>query len=200
VKRWCALLWLACASCKPGGVGDPCIPEDEYSPTFAGFDEREVNVESGSVQCETRVCLVNHFRGRASCPYGQSSAELAALPATDPRRCRIPGSVHGVGVPVNPQLVQRSAAAYPHGGDMVKESVYCSCRCANADGGRDDGMSYCDCPSGYSCAPLIDDLGLGKKELTGSYCVHTESKYVPGAIGLECSKAAKNCGYDGRNP
>ena len=62
---------------EPGGVGDPCIPEDEYQTAFTGYGETEVNVESRSFQCETRVCLVNHFRGRVSCPYGQSEADLA---------------------------------------------------------------------------------------------------------------------------
>ncbi len=57
--------------CQSGGVGDPCTPEDEYQPAFSGFSPSEVNVESRSFQCETRVCLVNHFRGRVSCPLGQ---------------------------------------------------------------------------------------------------------------------------------
>ncbi|RYE80948.1 MAG: hypothetical protein EOO74_01295 [Myxococcales bacterium] len=59
--------------CQTGGVGDPCTPEDEYQPAFSGFAPGEVNVESRSFQCETRVCLVNHFRGRVSCPLGQDS-------------------------------------------------------------------------------------------------------------------------------
>jgi len=199
VRRWCALFLLACASCRPGGVGDPCIPEDEYSPRFGGFDEREVNVESRSVQCETRTCLVNHFRGRASCPYGQTRDDITALPATDPRRCRIPGSADGVEVPVRPQIAHRSAAATSHPGDGVVETVYCSCRCADADGARDDGTRYCDCPSGYACTPLIDDLGLGKKELAGSYCVRVERPRDVD-MGFECAAAAKNCGNGGRNP
>lgn len=61
------------SNCGGSGVGDPCIPEDEYVQGFAGFNESEVGVESRSFQCLTRVCLVNHFRGRVSCPYGQVS-------------------------------------------------------------------------------------------------------------------------------
>ncbi len=60
------------SNCGGGGVGDPCVPEDEYLTTFSGFSVGEVNVESRSFQCLTRVCLVNHFRGRVSCPYGQA--------------------------------------------------------------------------------------------------------------------------------
>src|ERR1700742_1784807 len=37
------------------GVGDPCTPEQEYDTTFMGFDEKEVNVESKSFQCRTRL-------------------------------------------------------------------------------------------------------------------------------------------------
>ncbi len=59
------------ASCQTGGIGDPCIPEDEYQGTFAGFKVSQENIESRSFQCESRICLVNHFQGRVSCPLGQ---------------------------------------------------------------------------------------------------------------------------------
>ena len=57
--------------CPSSGVGDPCIPEDEYKENFSGFKITEENVESRSFQCQTRICLVNHFQGRVSCPRGQ---------------------------------------------------------------------------------------------------------------------------------
>src|SRR5580698_9561177 len=56
-----------------GGVGDPCIPEEEYDPCFQGFSINVVSAETKSFQCLTRVCLVNHFQGRVSCPYGQNA-------------------------------------------------------------------------------------------------------------------------------
>jgi len=59
--------------CESGGVGDPCTPEDEYKESFAGFDLSEENIESRSFQCQTRICLVNHFQGRVSCPNGQDT-------------------------------------------------------------------------------------------------------------------------------
>ncbi|MEO7331655.1 MAG: hypothetical protein ABI193_23980 [Minicystis sp.] len=62
-------------ACQEGGVGDPCTPEDEYESGFAGFKVTEENIESRSFQCSTRICLVNHFQGRVTCPLGQ--------PATD---------------------------------------------------------------------------------------------------------------------
>ncbi|EYF07420.1 hypothetical protein [Chondromyces apiculatus] len=66
-------------ACQSGGVGDPCTPEDEYDPGFAGFKVTEENIESRSFQCQTRICLVNHFQGRSSCPLGQT-ARIACNP------------------------------------------------------------------------------------------------------------------------
>jgi hypothetical protein len=61
--------------CPSSGVGDPCIPEDEYKENFPGFKLTEENIESRSFQCQTRICLVNHFQGRASCPRGQEQPQ-----------------------------------------------------------------------------------------------------------------------------
>src|SRR5215471_20754396 len=82
-----ALTGIISSACESGGVGDPCIPEDEYKKNFSGYAETEVNVESRSFQCETRVCLVANFRGRVSCPYGQppTSATMGTVaPNLDP--------------------------------------------------------------------------------------------------------------------
>jgi hypothetical protein len=67
-------------ACQSGGVGDPCTPEDEYSPQFSGFKVTEENIESRSFQCKTRICLVNHFQGRVSCPLGQDPPLTCAGP------------------------------------------------------------------------------------------------------------------------
>ena len=147
-----SMVWLVAAlgflalGCESGGVGDPCTPEDEYTQMFANFSDEEVNVESKSFQCETRICLVNHFQGRVSCPYGQSEMDLATLPGTSGGRCRIPGTLGDLDTdqiltPVLPQLVQRQA----------EKAVYCSCRCD----GPDEGARYCECPSGYKCTELV---------------------------------------------
>src|SRR4051812_29656954 len=60
-------------ACQSGGVGDPCTPEQEYDPQFPGYKVAEENIESRSFQCQTRICLVNHFQGRVSCPMGQAA-------------------------------------------------------------------------------------------------------------------------------
>ncbi len=147
--------------CGPGGVGNPCVPEDEYRTYFSGFGASEVYVESRSFQCSTRVCLVNHFQGRVSCPYGQTEEDLL-LPGDDPRRCRVPGTDgleagESIDVAVDSWLVERPA----------QDAVYCSCRCD----GPDPGAEYCECPSGYACAPLVPDPGIASENLSGSYCV-----------------------------
>src|SRR6186713_3300642 len=84
------LIVVGAPGCQSEGIGDPCTPEQEYDPTFLGFDEKEVNVESKSFQCRTRLCLVHHFRGRVSCQYGQGPGGESPSGVKSP--CRIPGN------------------------------------------------------------------------------------------------------------
>jgi hypothetical protein len=179
-----ALLGLSALACEPGGVGDPCISEAEYEPGFSGFDADEVDVESKSFQCETRLCLVNHFKGRASCPYGQNDPSDPTL--ADGRECFIPGSrlpEDRIQVAVEPQDSSRRPT----------DAVYCSCRCANIDGSKDDGARYCECPSGYDCEKLIPfNLSGGQAQLTGFYCIKQGSQYT-GFEGTECDPIAADC-------
>jgi hypothetical protein len=157
------IVLLAAFSCESGGVGDPCIPEDEYDPAFPGFDEKENNAESRSFQCETRVCLVNNFRGRVSCPYGQNDPNGDPVAGVDPTAdtCTTPDGTFPVAAPVNPQLIARRPG----------NSVYCSCRC----NGSDPNARYCECPEGFDCREVLPDLGLGKEQLAGGYCVRSGS-------------------------
>lgn len=184
-----SVLALQAIGCEAGGVGDPCIPEDEYYQSFSGYSIKETNVESRSFQCETRVCLVNHFQGRVSCPYGQLQEDIRNLPGDDPRRCKIPGTTgtrehDAVTVAVSPQMVTR----------QPDKAVYCSCRCANAKGRTDDGAKYCKCPGGFECTPLIDDLKLGSKQLAGSYCIKAGTKYDEAEPQIPCNRGAQDCG------
>jgi len=196
-------LGLSALGCESGGVGDPCIPEDEYRQNFNGFASSEVNIESKSFQCETRVCIVNHFQGRVSCPYGQEATDVDSLQPDDPGRCRIPGTpgtttssidnsnIDEITVPVEPQLVERNA----------ENTVYCSCRCK----GPDPNARYCECPSGYECSELVRELGLpGRAQLAGSYCVKAGTVYNPrGTLNPDTCNAERKqpgCGADGKNP
>ncbi len=156
-----ALLVLGCLGETPlppldGGenaeLGAPCLPDDEYQHTFSSFSPGEVTVVTGSQACASRVCVVNHFQGRASCPYGQTEIQAE----NDPQ-CFLPGSNVAVTVPVEPQLKDRRADS----------AAICSCRCD----GPGDGP-FCDCAEGMECARLIEPLGLpGDDALAGSYCI-----------------------------
>lgn len=167
-----ALFALAALGCESGGVGDPCIPEDEFFDTFSGFSLGEVNVESRSYQCETRVCLVNKFQGRVSCPYGTNGTP--ADPNADPTvrhnfPCEIPGFGGYTTVPVEPQLTARSPDV----------SVYCSCRC----GGDDPNARYCECPSGFECLEIVVSRDPQEQaQLAGSYCVRTNTNVDPATV------------------
>lgn len=184
-------LLAASPGCSEEGVGDPCTPEQEYDTTFNGFDEKEVNVESKSFQCRTRVCLVNHFRGRVSCPYGQSADKNAPEGASP---CTVPGTSDPIaGNPndntkkalVPPQCVDRSA----------DRAVYCSCRCADINGDKPSDQTFCDCPDGFACTPLVTSIGQGNEGLTGSYCIKSGTQYdVNTACNQgDCDPTTKKC-------
>ncbi len=194
------LLGWAALACTPGGVGDPCTPEDEYSQNFNGFQVTEVNVESRSFQCETRLCLVNHFQGRVSCRLGQTASQASpdevdetGTPTGRPNPrynpvCAIPGteatndpnSLDNIKVEVPPQLKSR----------QTEKAVYCSCRCD----GPEKNARYCECPEGFTCEPLVDDLKItaGGGQLAGSYCIRSGTKYNE----KDHYKTAPNCASD----
>jgi hypothetical protein len=178
--------------CESEGIGDPCTPEQEYDPGFNGFDEKQVNVESKSFQCRTRVCLVNHFRGRVSCPNGQSQD---AVPPTGANPCTVPGTDQPItglksseldpNVPDNyndpraKSLVRAQCAGDATANRAADRAVYCSCRCADLNGQRPSDQTFCDCPDGFSCERLVTSIGQGNEGLTGSYCIKNGTKYDP---------------------
>jgi hypothetical protein len=187
--------------CTPGGVGDPCTPEDEYQQTFSGFQVTETNVESRSFQCETRICLVNHFQGRVSCKLGQPAPldPATGMPTGDYKpACSIPGTVssttltdeNNVNVAVPSQLVSR----------QTDKAVYCSCRCD----GPDKNARYCECPDGFECAKLVDDLkikGQTGGQLAGSYCIRSGTLFDETDYDKkECVNNKGACGCDGAKP
>jgi hypothetical protein len=174
--------------CSQSGVGDPCIPEQEYDQTFTGFALGEVGTESKSFQCQTRLCLVNHFQGRVTCPYGQESAGKGLSGATE--GCTVPGDdtkpIVGTGgkAEVSPQCRERKA----------DQTVYCSCRCQNLDGKTDDGANYCACPEGFECKQLRTSIGAGDTGLTGGYCIKKSTEYDTTAACTACDATKKECG------
>lgn len=200
------------SNCGGSGVGDPCVPEDEYLTGFSGFDDSEVNVESKSFQCQTRVCLVNHFAGRVTCPYGQK-AVYAEDGSTDPRfpecmgpldrrnsaDCQPGGAAHAL----NCQVPERDGSRWEdrinvevpeqYQERQAVDAVYCSCRCA----GEDKNARYCECGTGFICEKLVDNLGHGKGQLSGSYCVKEGTIYDAGnPPALKCNADTANCNAD----
>lgn len=211
VGSWSVALALGITAlgCTPGGVGDPCTPEDEYQQGFNGFQVTETNVESRSFQCETRLCLVNHFQGRVSCrmgqgpegvPYDTSTAGSPKNPNWKPR-CSIPGTeVDRRDIEVDPVTNEPAGRKSPNNINVevpaqlrdrqAERAVYCSCRCD----GPEKNARYCECPDGFTCAPLVDDLKIpGGAQLAGSYCIRAETEWnseneVKGAT--DCSPKA----------
>lgn len=189
--------------CSVSGVGDPCIPEDEFDKTFGQSISTDLSIDVNSTQCETRVCLRHYFRGRVSCPFGndenvgQSGKCLGVSgvrnlytldgSAGGTLCCPIIGDVNQAPVPkvVDSQCQQRQA----------KDSVYCSCRCDVPNDPDIDRaqVNLCKCPSGYTCTPLCDathgNCSIVPKGKWGSYCV----KDGPNGAGFNPAQVEAVC-------
>ncbi|HEY2407033.1 MAG TPA: hypothetical protein VGI10_13575 [Polyangiaceae bacterium] len=151
-------------------LGKSCLAADEYEPAFSGFDVRDVNVDGSSPLCASGTCLVNHFQGRASCPYGELTGGTG---------CYVPGSDSAITVPVLPQLVSRPA----------DQTSICSCRCDGPGPGP-----FCSCPQGMQCTHLIDSVVPNDTANAGSYCIPNGSEYVPPVSTEQCDSSSNNCG------
>ena len=155
-------------SCQSGGIGDPCTPEDEYTPSFSGFKVTEDNIESRSFQCQSRICLVNHFQGRVSCPLGQPPPTVCTSDAD----CGGNGSCTPAG------------AFAPF--CAIKCTVDADCNAgAKCTGGKcsDNG----GCSSGFTCQDTGHYCGCDQntKCPTGFACAAPE---VPGELG-QCKQS-----------
>ena len=80
-KKWLELMGfvaisLLAAACSSTGVGDACAPEQVPA---GGFLDSETYLETSSVQCATRVCLVRGLSGDPNnlqedeCPLGEAT-------------------------------------------------------------------------------------------------------------------------------
>ena len=152
-----------------GNVGAPCLASLESFDNFSGFAVTEVNVETSATECDTGMCLTNHFRGRASCPYGQTAEQAATAPL-----CFIPDSDEPVTLPVEPQFLTRRADV----------AMTCSCQC----GGPGDGP-FCTCPSGTTC----EDVSVLGGTMT-RYCLPPGGPWDPTDPTNACGTDAMNCG------
>jgi hypothetical protein len=164
----------------PGApLGAPCVSGLESDPSFAGFFQNEINVQTKDFQCDSKLCLINHFQGRVTCPYGQDSNGNG--PSGVPG-CLTLGTCAPV-VPNDPIRAQTVPAQCVDG--PPASAVYCSCRCANADGTVDDAGTYCSCPSGMTCTQLVASIGGVNDTLSGAYCIKTGTAFNK---SMSCSK------------
>ena len=192
----------------PLRVGAACIPPEELSTSFLGFDYHEVTLDQGNAACGAGVCLVNHFQGRVSCPYGQNEAATGAagtlggsFKCGDPNPtpsspCCTPGSDRpviatkdvGSSTPAHSQVSSNCSDR------TADKAVYCSCRCANAAGKTNDGASYCSCPSSYSCLQIVPELMTGDPR-AGAYCIPDGTAYdrTSSCTSLPCDPTKGDC-------
>lgn len=100
-----ALVTALLFGCSTPAVGAPCLPEQVPDD---GFQDSEAYVESSSVQCETRTCIVFRLRGdpREGCMHVEPDMND---PTSTGRFCATPAD--------------------------VEKRVYCTCRCNSADTG-----------------------------------------------------------------
>jgi hypothetical protein len=171
-------------------TGSPCTPASELSASFAGFSDKEVNVEPNSASCGGATCVRNHFRGRTSCPYGQDQSGNP-FPG-EATACTVPGTSTAVR-PNDPKSGQSVAAQCAD--RTPDKAVYCSCRCANAGGRTDDGSEYCACPAGFSCTQFVPSIGPATQNIAGAYCVKNGTAYdlASGCVAA-CDPTLRNCG------
>lgn len=85
--------------CEAPGVGDPCDPENV---PVGGFQSSESYLETSSVQCRTRVCMVYELQGDTRCESGESCDN-----------------------PIDP-----NENCDPIADNCKAQRVYCTCRCA----------------------------------------------------------------------
>jgi hypothetical protein len=159
-------------------LGERCLPPHEYLASFGSFNEDAVTVITNTPQCASGLCLVNYFRGRVSCPYGNTDES-----AISSDQCFVPASDEVVLVDVRPQLTERQA-------DIA---VGCSCRCDGPDPGP-----FCECPEGMRCEPLIGTVDLpADASIVGSYCIRsgTANDFTrPPVSTNDCFSGWMNCG------
>ncbi|MCA9582234.1 MAG: hypothetical protein KC416_10605 [Myxococcales bacterium] len=140
------LLGVAALSvgCEAPGVGDPCDPENVPA---GGFVSREAYLETSSVQCRTRVCMVYKLQGDTDKVIGEHPD------------CPLDGTMD------DDCVAGPGSGCDPSQATCVPARVYCTCRC---DAPAGSSTSTCECPDGYSCEPVLQ---LGGAGIRGSYCV-----------------------------
>lgn len=159
-------------ACQSGGVGDPCTPEDEYDPQFSGFKLTQENIESRSFQCETRICLVNHFQGRVTCPYGQPAPVKCDVEGAGAERTRPDGKKEVCTEAVEVSKCEGADCPAP------KTSLvwHVPGECQTADGGKSNEGKAC-------CIPGTDTPTV---EVVCGQCVDTTKRDANSSVYCSC--------------
>jgi hypothetical protein len=173
-------LFAVVAACEPPGVGDPCTPEVR-PPDDSAWAYGEVSVETRSLQCRTRTCMVYHFFPAGREP-GEPNWLVRAnwpLDGTAEAPCRPPSTTedfvkHFCKTKRDP-LTGLNATDYDVPLSPETENWYCNFDmtlvnasqpfCTLKCGGA--GRTF-ECPEGYLCREVVR---LGPEGMRGSYCV-----------------------------
>ena len=142
-KAYFLIFAVLLGACGEPAVGAPCLPEKVPSN---GFNQNESYIESSSVQCETRVCMVYQLEGNPVEATCQKPEECTGTTPEELTVCR-----------------QRRCADEKD----VRDHVYCTCRCK-----AEAGFEECECPDSFKCKELLEGGGPGVK---GSYCVRSST-------------------------
>jgi hypothetical protein len=132
-------------------------------------------LDVSSPMCGGQACLVNHFQGRVSCPFGNVEGGSAVVGA----KCTIPGSDTAVTQGVQPQCASRL------------DAVHCSCKC----GGEDTAAAYCTCPNGFVCAEITRYLDSPNLAPGDKYCARAGQDYQLDSV-MCCTSSDPNCSCD----
>jgi len=107
--KWIGIAFLGLASgtfgaCADEGVGDPCTPETiPQKNGIFGFEKSESYIESSSVQCRSRLCIVYKLDNGTDVPADPRPESICTAPNT-------------------PKVGCTPSAA-------LANSVYCTCKC-----------------------------------------------------------------------
>ena len=192
-------------ACQSTGVGDPCMPEQEYDPTFAGFVEQEVSIEGESFQCQTRLCLVNHFQGRVTCPYGQDATgnadrrSTATAARASRRACPRPVDRSGSTAQRRAGRRHERRTVLPQCTERTRPDRLLLVPLRGHRRTQTDGANFCNCPSGFSCTQLVSSLGAGRPGPDGAYCIKSGTAFDSNARrdhlhDRAAESTAPNCG------
>jgi hypothetical protein len=185
-----AVLILAMPACAPPGVGDPCTPEVR-PPAGQAWAYGEVSVETRSLQCKTRTCMVYHFFPAGPVEDGEPDWRIKpgfeghSWPPDPPAEGSAQAPCRGMAVNVTENFVMnfcrwiRDPASGTYGPDMSipgdhldwycnfdmslvnLAQPFCTLKCGGA------GRTF-ECPEGFVCREVVS---MGPEGMRGSYCV-----------------------------